>query len=187
MISRRGFLRGRVRTNRVEPRPPWSLPEKQFIEVCTRCDVCSKACPERILVKGDGGYPRISFANAGCTFCGKCVDVCEPAALVKDWREDDSVRALPYLARVTDACVSSKGVTCRSCGDRCDVAAIGFRMRLGGCADVLIDADTCTGCGACLNVCPVKALKMTRLETDPLKTDRSKNEMTSPEQQGEAS
>ena len=60
--SRRGFLRGRPRP-RAEIRPPWALTEPAFSARCTRCGDCLTACPQKILVAGDGGFPTVDFAR----------------------------------------------------------------------------------------------------------------------------
>ena len=37
--------------------------------------------------------------------------------------------------------------------------AIRFRLQLGGVAKPILDLESCNGCGACLSVCPTKAIK----------------------------
>ncbi|HRK23617.1 MAG TPA: 4Fe-4S dicluster domain-containing protein [Beijerinckiaceae bacterium] len=61
---------------------------------------------------------------------------------------------------MTAACVEPKGVTCRRCGDECEAGAIRFRLSGRGKADVLVDQALCTGCGACLSVCPTNGLEL---------------------------
>lgn len=151
--SRRGFLRGRPRPQ-AEIRPPWALAEEAFIDRCTRCNDCLKACPQKILVVGDGGYPTVDFSRAECTFCGDCVNACQPRALVRldnapPWRRQ---------AVISDACLARRGVECRICGDFCDVRAIRFLPRLGGSPLPEIDSALCTGCGACVAPCPSRAI-----------------------------
>ena len=151
--SRRGFLRGRPRPQ-AEIRPPWALPEDAFIDRCTRCNDCLKACPQKILVVGDGGYPTVDFSHAECTFCGDCVTACRPRALV---RLDD---AAPWQRKavINDACLARRSVECRICGDFCDARAIRFLLRLGGSPLPEIDSALCTGCGACVAPCPSRAI-----------------------------
>lgn len=67
---------------------------------------------------------------------------------------DDSV------VQVADHCLSLSGVACRACEDVCAVRAIRFRPCLGGTDWLSVDAETCTGCGECLPVCPVDALSL---------------------------
>jgi ferredoxin-type protein NapF len=151
--SRRGFLRGRP-SPKAEIRPPWALAEALFINHCTRCNDCLPACPQHIVIAGDGGYPTVDFSRNECTFCGECTKACRPQALM---RHDDqppwTIKAL-----ISDLCLARKGVECRICGDFCDVRAIRFTPRLGGTALPEITLETCNGCGACVAPCPTGAI-----------------------------
>ena len=151
--SRRSFLRGRPRPQE-QIRPPWALAEALFVDRCTRCNDCLKACPQKILVAGDGGYPTVDFGRAECTFCGECLAVCQPRALRRVEGE------LPWhrKALINDTCLARRGVECRVCADYCAVAAIRFAPRLGGNPRPEIDSATCTGCGACVGPCPTRAI-----------------------------
>lgn len=156
-ISRRRFLRGRLR--RVEPaqRPPWALEEAAFVERCTRCEACIEACPVGILIHADGGYPTVDFSRGECSFCAQCVTSCEPRALQRA-----SAQARPWALRVQigPACLAAHGVECRVCGEACPAAAIRFRPRLGGVALPALDASACSGCGACYAPCPTRAIAL---------------------------
>lgn len=154
--SRRAFFRGRPRP-RVEKRPPWALPENDFIERCTRCDACLAACPTHILIAGDGGYPTVDFAAGECTFCGDCVAACQPKAL----HRAEEQPAWSYKAIIGEGCLPHQGVECRVCGDFCDTRAIRFLPRLGGSPLPEIDPEKCTGCGACVAPCPTAAITIT--------------------------
>jgi len=151
--SRRGFFRGRPRP---EPqiRPPWALAEGEFIDCCTRCNDCLGACPEHIIVAGDGGFPTLDFRRGACTFCGACVDACKPHALSR--RADQP--PWPYQAAIGPACLPRHGVECRICGDFCGVRAIRFPPRRGGSPLPALEPQACTGCGACVAPCPVAAI-----------------------------
>ena len=152
-LSRRAFFRGRPRP-RVEKRLLWALAEGAFIDHCTRCNDCIKACPTRILVVGDGGYPTVDFREGECTFCGDCVTACQPKALL---RTEDQ-QAWPYTASIGEDCLPRQGVECRVCGDFCDARAIRFPPRLGGSPLPEVDTEKCTGCGACFAPCPTVAV-----------------------------
>lgn len=64
----------------------------------------------------------------------------------------------PRLARVGDTCLEPRGIVCRACGDACDARALGFLPLAGGLARVVVDPARCTGCGACVPVCPTAAI-----------------------------
>lgn len=114
-MTRRAFLRGRFSAKAEEPRPPWALASPAFEQACTRCDACIAACPSRIVVRGEAGYPRIDFrqGTGECTFCGECAAACQPGALkhaanAAPWRLKASVggglpglqgHRLPFLRR----------------------------------------------------------------------------------------
>ncbi len=57
-------------------------------------------------------------------------------------------------------CLSMNATICRSCGESCDDEAIKFNLKLGGIAEPVLNTEACTGCGACLSVCPVQAVKL---------------------------
>ena len=161
-VDRRQFLRGRLRPGTVTLRPPWALPEADFTAACTRCDQCLHQCPEHILVRGSGGFPELDFQPGGCDFCGACLAACEPGALAGQ-------AALPehawcQIAAIGAACLSTRGIVCRACGDACEPRAIRFRLAVGGKAMPEVDSARCNGCGACVGVCPVQAVGISRQE-----------------------
>jgi len=161
-ISRTQFLRGDFRGDRHPVRPPWALPEGQFIEICTRCADCVSACPDGLIKNGRGDYPEIDFTQGGCDFCGDCVTACKPKALVQS-----SSTAPPWsiVASIEKNCLSLNAVTCRSCGDVCDEEAISFKLQTGGRAIPHLEPELCSGCGECIAVCPVKAVRILPKET----------------------
>ena len=167
-LKRRAFLRGK--SPRLDPdtiRPPWSLNASLFIEKCTRCDECIKACPEKILFRGDGGYPEINFQHAECSFCAKCVDACDSNAFIdlpSDKEPDSIIKTIkPWSLHVSfdSTCLALNAVVCRACSDNCDEQAINFRLKLRGISEPQFTAEDCTGCGACISVCPVHAVHIT--------------------------
>lgn len=154
--SRRGFLRGRLRSVPAPQRPPWALPEAEFLARCTRCNNCAIICPSKIIQIRDG-YPQINFSLAGCTFCAECVRVCAPAALR---RESPIAPPWQVKAQIGEACMALQGIECRICGDQCEVSAIRFVPRLRSVAIPELNLSACTGCGGCVAACPPQVIQM---------------------------
>ena len=151
--SKRSFLKGRIRSGLVAVRPPWAV--DRFLELCNRCHACIDQCEERILFKGDGGYPQVSFKSGGCNWCEACVAACETSAL--DYQQTPPWK---LKASVTQRCLSSAGVICRSCADACVENAIYFNIQNGVVATPSINDDLCDGCGFCFSVCPENAIEI---------------------------
>lgn len=138
-------------------RPPWAIAEPTFLEACTMCGDCIRACPEHVLLAGDGQFPEFDPTLGECTFCGACADACESRAL-----DLASVQPAWMLkAQIAGICLSHNGVTCFSCRDACGEGAIRFAPALGGAVPEL-DPARCTGCGGCVAVCPVSAISLVR-------------------------
>lgn len=157
--GRRNLLRGRSRKAAPAVRPPWT-DEARIADACLRCGDCIAACPEKILTKGEGGFPevRITVPGALCTFCGACAEAC--AVEVFDLSRAPAWQVRAQIAE--DACLVQLGVHCESCRDSCPEGAIVFRPRIGGPPVPHIAGDDCTGCGACLGTCPVRAIALTQ-------------------------
>jgi ferredoxin-type protein NapF len=148
---RRSLLQARGSV-KVVARPPRALSEALFLQACSRCDDCVRACPERVLVRGDGGFPELRWGGGECTFCAACVDACAPKAL------DELLGELwPWRATVGQACFGHRGIVCKSCGDVCPTRAIRFAT---GSHLPSLDTSQCSGCGACVGVCPAAAITM---------------------------
>lgn len=58
------------------------------------------------------------------------------------------------------ACFATSGIVCQSCADQCPEAAIRFRPQLGGVPQPVLQAASCTGCGACVAGCPAGAIRL---------------------------
>lgn len=168
-ISRRALLFGHAEAEHSAPmsrpssvppgatpvlRPPWALAGGAFANACTGCVACVDACPEQVLVlrKGKAVFDP---ERGECTFCHACVDACVPGAL-----RDPEHASAPWAhrARVDDACLGAQGVVCASCRDACPESAILIPPAARGAAR--IDADACSGCGACVSVCPTHAIHL---------------------------
>jgi len=151
--SKRGFLRGKGFSHSPDVvRPPWTGSAQHFSDRCTRCDNCITACPEKILIQGDGGFPEVDFRLGECTFCTECASVCDEDVFQSSPLEAED--AWTIVAGILPACLSLNAVLCRSCAEHCPADAISIRLHTGGISEPLINLDDCIGCGACLYVCP---------------------------------
>jgi ferredoxin-type protein NapF len=149
-------LRAFVAPDDASLRPPWSRAAEAFDRACTRCGACVDACPTHVLRLADGRL-RVDYADGECTFCGACATACpEPAFDVTAY----AAKARPWnvVARIDGTCLARLGVACDSCGDACEAHAIRFRVHAGPVPDPRVDPQLCSGCGACVRVCPASAI-----------------------------
>jgi polyferredoxin len=158
-------------------RPPGSVPEREFLQMCIRCGECFKACPNDVLQpvgfrQGLEGLwtPEVIANWSGCDpGCNNCGQVCPTGA----------IRALPLaekrVARMALAIVDERTClpfagreACQMCVDECNAAgynAIEF-LRVGvqtdesgapiegtGFLAPVVLADKCVGCGLCQTRC----------------------------------
>lgn len=171
ILLRRQFLRGEfLKTLQSETvklqgfqgiRPPWSVDESAFVAGCTRCHDCIAVCETQILVRGDGGFPEVKFAHGECTFCQKCVDVCKQL-IFRPHLGEGAEAAWQHKIEIQANCLAFNSVECRACEDNCEVRAIRFKREIGGVAKPYLHLEHCNGCGACLSICPVSAVKILR-------------------------
>ncbi|PSJ48102.1 ferredoxin-type protein NapF [Zobellella endophytica] len=159
-LSRRRWLKGGLAPARPENTLPWAKDWLRFTDGCTRCGDCLAACPERIIVQGDGGFPVLDFGRGECTFCGRCAETCGQdifsATTERPWRQ---------FAQIGASCLAYHGVHCRSCEDSCEPRAICFKPQLGAISRPELDRERCNGCGACVAGCPATAIKILTQES----------------------
>lgn len=153
VLTRRALLKANINKSQQIIRLPWVSDEIVFVDVCTRCHNCLSACPEKIIVKGDGGFPEIDFRFGECTFCTDCVKVC-PENLFTPIEQNP----WPLKAKISEKCLSYKNVVCNICKEQCETEAISFTPRVGRVSQPELVTEKCTGCGACIKPCPTQAI-----------------------------
>ena len=122
-------------STRVPPvRPPGSVPEARFLDLCVRCGQCVKVCPGPVLQLAGWEHgieglwtPAARFAHAGChPECNFCTQVCptgaiQPLALAAKRRFRIGLAVMD-----TGSCLPHRGVReCQLCFDECNAA--GYR------------------------------------------------------------
>lgn len=155
-LARRNIFR-RAGSNAVV-RPPWLVNPSSITDDCTRCGHCIAACPEKILISGDGGFPEVDFNVGECTLCAQCTSDCEVGLFSA--APHNPLEAFGHRAKISESCLTLLGVMCRSCEDSCEPRAIRFTPTLAAVAKPQLNIDACTGCGACIAPCPENAISM---------------------------
>ena len=128
--------------NRPVPlRPPGSVPEKEFLEMCIRCGECFKACPSKVLLpvgfkQGLEGLwtPEVDTNYSACDVsCNNCGQVCPTGAIRALPLVEKKVTriglaivnertCLPYAGKDANGAAATGGASCRLCVDECTAA-----------------------------------------------------------------
>lgn len=139
----------------VHLRPPGALPESQYLDTCTRCGDCVKACPVQCIRvdptgKKAGGAPYIDPDTAACSVCEflSCMDACPSGALVPI--PLSRIRMGTAVLR-DEACIRTKGEECRICVEKCPLGTAAIDIVANR---VEVNPLGCTGCGSCQHYCP---------------------------------
>lgn len=149
-----------LRNNRLI-RPPGSLPEEEFVSVCTGCGECLKVCPNNALQStfleaGLAGLytprivPRIGYCEEFCNFCGR---VCPTEAIHPISIEEKRLIQMGVAHIDKTRCIAwDTEKICLVCNEQCSYhAVIGDEKKRP-----VVKEEKCTGCGICENKCPLE-------------------------------
>ncbi len=126
-------------------RPPGFIPEKAG--GCGECTLCEKACPEKVIARPpDITGPVMDFSARGCSVCTLCIAACPTGVLA--YPVDEKPLRLG-LAWMKTGCLAAGG--CFTCSEQCPQGAI----RVSWGSEVMVDRESCIGCGRCESCCPV--------------------------------
>ncbi|MGC3957527.1 MAG: 4Fe-4S binding protein [Verrucomicrobiota bacterium] len=157
-------------------RPPGSVREQEFLQLCIRCGECFRACPNDVLQplglqQGLEGLwtPHVAANWSGCeTSCNACGQVCPTGAILPLALEKKRRTRIGLAIVNTTTCLPFDKKACQLCWDECTAAgynAIEFRPvgelseedRAGGndprLLAPLVREDRCVGCGLCQARC----------------------------------
>jgi len=164
-------------TARAIVRPPGSVPEQEFLQLCIRCGECFQACPNDVLQPAGLAHgleslwtPRVVADWSGCEpSCANCGQVCPTGAIRALPLEEKRVARMGLAVVNPQTCLPHAArEDCRLCVDEC--AAAGYRaiefVRVGAQPDPfgqpieqsgflapVVLPEACVGCGLCQTRC----------------------------------
>ena len=164
-------------------RPPGSLPEGRFLELCQRCGQCMKVCPTNVInptltEAGMAGFwtPHLIMIQGYCEYtCTLCGSVCPTGAIMEITAAEKIQRPIKIGSAYFDRgrCLPWSGNgPCIVCQEHCPTSpkAIYLIKDIVEAPDgkklevqlPYVDLKRCVGCGICENKCPVRGLPAIR-------------------------
>jgi len=164
-------------------RPPGSLAESHFLDLCQRCGLCMKACPTNVInptlaEAGLAGFwtPRLIMTQGYCEYtCTLCGSVCPTGAIRNVSAREKINQPIKIGSAYIDRgrCLPWSGnAPCIVCQEVCPTSpkAIYLKDEVVAAADgktlavqlPRVDLQKCVGCGICENKCPVPGLPAIR-------------------------
>lgn len=167
-------------------RPPGSMEEDKFLDLCLRCQECVKACATTggCLQPSGSEYgwagfwtPRARMREGYCEYsCTLCGQLC-PSGAIQPLEEEIKKRAIIGLAYIDRSrCIPwERGEDCIVCEEHCPTPSKAIQFRLGevilpdqiktGVKLPYVDRSLCIGCGICETRCPIQgesAIRVTK-------------------------
>jgi ferredoxin-type protein NapG len=120
-----------------------------FLERCTGCADCLKACPhDAIQTLSSNDTPVIFPEESPCQLCEDlpCIGACETDALLP--LADRAQVNMGVAEVLPKMCTAGNG--CNACVSKCPTGAISMDFAL---FRINVDATLCVGCGVCQYIC----------------------------------
>jgi ferredoxin-type protein NapG len=129
-------------------RPPGAVGEAIFLERCTKCSDCMKACPHESIVIHQDGTPVIYPDQIPCYLCDDtpCIAACATEALLPVV----SVNEARMGVAVINHRLCTAGHGCHACVSKCPTDALTMDF---DAQRLVVAVERCVGCGMCEHVC----------------------------------
>lgn len=129
-------------------RPPGAVGEAIFLERCTKCSDCLKACPHESIVIHQDGTPVIYPDQMPCYLCDDtpCIAACATEALLPI----GSVNEARMGVAVINHRLCTAGQGCHACVSKCPTDALTMDFDT---QRLVVAVERCVGCGMCEHVC----------------------------------
>ena len=129
-------------------RPPGAVGEAIFLERCTKCSDCMKACPHESIVIHQDGTPVIYPDQMPCYLCDDtpCIAACATEALLPV----GSVNETRMGVAVINHRLCTAGQGCHACVSKCPTDALTMDF---DAQRLVVAVERCVGCGMCEHVC----------------------------------
>ena len=129
-------------------RPPGAVGEAIFLERCTKCSDCMKACPHESIVIHQDGTPVIYPDQMPCYLCDDtpCIAACATEALLPL----GSVNEARMGVAVINHRLCTAGQGCHACVSKCPTDALTMDF---DAQRLVVAVERCVGCGMCEHVC----------------------------------
>lgn len=167
-------------------RPPASMPEDRFLDLCARCGECVRVCPTNTIQPAlweagpEGLFTPILVARiAECKeSCNACGSVCPTGAIQEFLAQDKNPRLTRNPVIVGVATIDRSRCrpwyldkACSICDEQCPYDAIASPV-IDGLKRPFVIERFCAGCGSCERECPMEpgaAITVTnRIEKRPV-------------------
>jgi len=180
----RSGISGYFKTKPKLIRPPGSLTEEDFLARCIRCGQCMEVCPTNalhptLLEAGWEGIftpyliPAIGYCEYNCVLCGQsCPTGAIEALTAAKKHGGENSKPIRIGTAIIDRfqCLPwSFGKECIVCEEWCPTSPKAIDILTSKWIDEdgneaisrrpIVNAELCTGCGACEYVCPVESKK----------------------------
>jgi ferredoxin-type protein NapG len=129
-------------------RPPGAMEEALFLERCTKCSDCIKACPPGAVIVTSDGTPGIFADETPCVLCEDfpCIAACSTDALLPV----DRIGEVRMGRAIVSHRLCTAGQGCHACVSKCPVDALDLDVES---LRLVISSESCVGCGVCESVC----------------------------------